>query len=126
MIGSGDLVSAPRPVHLRSETASAPRTTARATRRPLEALYPPGETPASYQRGVIDDTLDAHPPYHLLRGQPTAEDVEVAKQLAAEYGYSLPEIPPARPEERTAPLRAAPDGRARPRRPKQITSRTKK
>jgi hypothetical protein len=41
----------------------------------------------------LDDTLDAHPPYHLLCGQPTPEAMEAARRLAAERGYP-PRFPP--------------------------------
>jgi len=75
---------------LSSEMATTPRS----TRRPLEGLYPPGQPPQPHRRGVIDDTLDVHPPYHLLRGKPTPEDMAAAKQLAAEHGYPLPHFPP--------------------------------
>jgi len=83
---------------------------ARAAGRPLENLYPPARPPKPYRRGVLDDTLDAQPPYHLLRGRPTREAIEAAKRLAAEYGYPLPELPA---DERPPAIPKAPASRSR-------------
>ena len=63
---------------------------ARTERPPLEDLYPPEHPRRPHRRGVIDDTLDVHPPYHLFEGTPTPEEVEAAKRVAAERGYPLP------------------------------------
>lgn len=82
-------------------------------RRPLEDLYPPDHPRQPHRRGVIDDTLDVYPPYHLFKGTPTPEDIEAAKRLAAERGYPLP--PTLSPPPRRA-NRARPAGTARPKR----------
>jgi hypothetical protein len=42
----------------------------------------------------VDDTLDANPPYYLLRGKPTPEALEAARQLAIKHGYPAPRDPP--------------------------------
>ena len=59
-------------------------------RRPLEDLYPPEHSRRPHRRGVIDDTLDVYPPYHLFEGPPTPGEIEAATRLAAERGYRRP------------------------------------
>ena len=72
-------------------------------RRPL---YPPGHR-RSDDPYYLDDTLDAHPPYHLLRGKPTPEAMEAAKQLAAKRGYLMPHLPPETNDSQDAATAAA-------------------
>jgi hypothetical protein len=73
-------------------------TTQRTQRR---SLYPPEHQPSD-DPYYLDDTLDAYPPYHLLRGKPTPEAMEAAKRLAAKRGYPPPQFPPE-PKDEPAP-----------------------
>src|SRR5687768_6917420 len=57
------------------------------------SLYPP-EHPRRRERYYFDDTLDAHPPFHVFRAEPTPEAMEAARQLAAQRGYPMPHFPP--------------------------------
>jgi hypothetical protein len=66
-------------------------TTQTTGRRPLDDLYPAEHPRKPRRRGVIDDTLDIHPPLHIFEGMATPEDLEAAQRLAAELGYPLPE-----------------------------------
>lgn len=67
--------------------------------------YPPGHR-RSDDPYYGDDTLDAHPPYHLLRGKPTPEAMAAARRLAAARGFPPPHL---RPDAQTAP---APEARS--------------
>lgn len=51
----------------------------------------PGRTP---RRGLLDDTLDAHPPYHLYSGKPSPEAIAAARRLMEERGVT-PDAPDA-------------------------------
>ncbi len=77
------------------------------------SLYPPWHRPSD-DPYYLDDTLDAYPPYHLLRGKPTPEAMEAARAKAIERGYPLPKLP----AEAEAAPEARPAERARARRPK--------
>jgi hypothetical protein len=71
------------------------------------SLYPPSHRPSD-DPYYVDDTLDAYPPYHLLRGKPTPEAMEAAKRLAAERGYPPPQFP-SEPQDAPAPAPASPE-----------------
>jgi hypothetical protein len=51
-----------------------------------QALYTGEHPPRTPRRGLLDDTLDAHPPYHLYSGTPSPEAIEAARKLMAERG----------------------------------------
>ncbi|MDQ3703100.1 MAG: hypothetical protein M3442_19595 [Chloroflexota bacterium] len=76
----------------------------------LAALYPPGHPPEERRSGYIDDTLDAYPPYHLLRGTPSPEALAAAREKAVERRLIAPDTSPAalvRSDRATRPKRAA-------------------
>jgi hypothetical protein len=77
--------------------------------RQRRSLYPP-ERPRKRERYYFDDTLDAYPPYHLLLGPSTPEEVAAARAKALKRGL-LPRTHPAHPEYRPA---TADDCTARP------------
>jgi hypothetical protein len=54
--------------------------------RKQQSLYSPDAVPKDFEPGVFDDTLDAHPPYHLYQGEPTPEELAAADAKAAELG----------------------------------------
>lgn len=87
-------------------------------RRPLENLYLPEHPRRPHRRGVIDDTLDAYPPYHLIRGKPTPEAMEAAKRIAAERGYPPPQFLPKTQDDQDAPASASSVNGALAERPK--------
>ena len=60
-------------------------------RQALTTAEHPGRTP---RRGLIDDTLDAHPPYHLYPGNPSPEAIAAARRLMDERGVT-PDAPDA-------------------------------
>ena len=70
------------------------------------SLYPPGHQ-QSDDPYYLDDTLDAYPPYHLLRAKPTPESMAAAQQLAAKHGYPMPHLPPETNGSPDAPTAAA-------------------
>jgi hypothetical protein len=65
-----------------------------------QSLYPP-EHPRKRKRYYFDDTLDAYPPYHLLLGPSTPEEIAAARAKAIERGL-LPPDHPAHPDHRDA------------------------
>jgi len=56
------------------------------TARKQRSLYSPDHAPKDFEPGVFDDTLDAHPPYHLYEGEPTPEELAAADAKAIELG----------------------------------------
>jgi hypothetical protein len=50
------------------------------------SLYTPEHPVRPFRPGVFDDTLDAHPPYHLYDGPVTAEEIAAASEMAAQLG----------------------------------------
>ena len=54
-------------------------------RQALTTAEHPGRTP---RRGLIDDTLDAHPPYHLYPGNPSPEAIAAARRIMEERGVT--------------------------------------
>jgi hypothetical protein len=49
-------------------------------------LYAPEHPERPFRHAVFDDTLDAHPPYHLYEGKATPEELAAAAAKAAELG----------------------------------------
>jgi hypothetical protein len=58
------------------------------------SLYSKAHPRKPFRPGVFDDTLDAHPPYHLYDGPVSPEDIAAGEKKAAELGLATP--PPAR------------------------------
>jgi hypothetical protein len=76
-------------------TTEPTKRTARAQR---QSPYSP-EHPRQRERFYFDDTLDAYPPYHLLRGPSTPEEIAAARAKALKRGL-LPRTHPAHPDYR--------------------------
>ncbi len=58
------------------------------SRTPKRSLYTDEHPQKPFRPTVFDDTLDAHPPFHLYEGTPTPEELAEAKTKAAELGLS--------------------------------------
>jgi hypothetical protein len=50
------------------------------------SLYTAKHPRKPFRAGVLDDTLDANPPYHLYEGELTPEDVAAGERKARELG----------------------------------------
>jgi hypothetical protein len=58
-----------------------------------QALFSTEHSARFPRRGLLDDTLDAHPPYHLYSGNPSPEAIAAARRLMEERGV-VPEGAP--------------------------------
>lgn len=70
--------------------------TERTNRAQRQSPYSP-EHPRQREPFYFDDTLDAYPPYHLLRGPSTPEEIAAARAKALERGW-LPRTHSAHPD----------------------------
>lgn len=81
------------------------KRTERTERAQRQSPYSP-EHPRQRERYYFDDTLDAYPPYHLLRGPSTPEEIAAARAKALERGW-LPREHPAHPNYHDASVNGA-------------------